>query len=96
MIPENLSQGILYYHAGNGEYVKVGEIQEISLPEIQQPSNAIEFSASIEFSAQGKVRKGAFDCLVGKFYTPAAMRYARLCIRHKEKQRRRRLKYGNT
>ena len=95
MIPESFSQGYLYYHAGNGEYVKVGTIQEISLPETQQPSNAIEFSASIEFSAQGKVRKGVFDCIAGKFYTLAAMRYARLCIRHKEKERRRKLKYEN-
>ena len=56
---------------------------------------AEDLRAPMEFSFTVKMKKGAIDILFGRRWTKAAQRVIRLEKRHKEKQRRQKLKEMN-
>lgn len=56
---------------------------------------AEELCAPMEFSIGIRMKRGAFDILCGRYWTKAARRAIRWNKRHKEKQRRRKLKEAN-
>ena len=51
---------------------------------------------SFTMGVHTKYAKGMLDCLCGRRWTRAAWRYLRLEGRHKEKERRKKLKEGRT
>ena len=98
----NLDENKLYIRGNDGRYVPfvgITEIKEIrqNPVEIQPPVtyDKLAFNTDISFTMTltKPMRKGQIDILCGITWTSAARRYIRLGKRHKEKERRRKLKH---
>jgi len=88
----------MYINCGDGEYKEIGKIPTITLsPDtvmMEEPMyklQDIDFDSTYEIKTRIRYCRGLLDTMCG---VPSihAWRYTRLCRRHKEKERRKKLK----